>query len=122
MRIGIDIIDIDRVEAAAQRTPRFLNRVFTAGELDYCLAKRNPYPSLAVRFAAKEAFRKIDLDLCGGIRFRDVEVTVREGGRPELILHAAALAKTKQLGIDRWEISLAHSKNQAIAAIIAYGE
>ena len=122
MRIGIDIVDIERMEAAARRTPRFLNRVFTAGELDYCLAKRNPYPSLAVRFAAKEAFRKIDLDLSRGIRFSDVEVAVRQGGRPELVLHSAALARTKELGIDRWEISLAHSKNQAIAAIIAYGE
>jgi holo-[acyl-carrier protein] synthase len=97
-------------------------RVFSAGELDYCLAKRNPYPSLAVRFAVKEAFRKIDLCFCQGIRFQDVEVAVREGGRPELVLHAQALARTKEIGIDRWEMSLAHSRNQAIAAIIAYGE
>jgi holo-[acyl-carrier protein] synthase len=122
LRIGIDIVDIDRVEAAVERTPRFLSRVFTAGELDYCLAKRNPYPSLAVRFAVKEAFRKIDLCFCQGIRFQDVEVAVREGGRPELFLHAQALARTKEIGIDRWEMSLAHSRNQAIAAIIAYGE
>ena len=106
----------------AKRTPHFLNRVFGADELDYCLAKRNPYPSLAARFAAKEAFRKIDVSLCRGIRFSDVKVAIREGGRPELILSASALAKIMDLGITRWEISLAHSRNQAIAAVIAYGE
>lgn len=122
MRIGIDIVDIDRMEVVVKRTPHFLNRVFSTGELDYCLAKRNPYPSLAARFAAKEAFRKIDVGLCQGIRFSDVEVVITEGGRPELILSASALAKLKDLGINRWEISLAHSRNQAVAAIIAYGE
>ncbi len=122
LRIGIDIVDIDRMEVVAKRTPHFLNRVFSAGELDYCLAKRNPYPSLAARFAAKEAFRKIDVSLCRGIRFSDVEVVITEGGRPELILSASALTKMKDLGIDRWEISLAHSRNQAVAAVIAYGE
>jgi len=122
VRIGIDIVDIDRMEAVVKRTPRFLNRVFTAGELDYCLAKPNPYPSLAARFAAKEAFRKIDTSLCRGIRFRDVEVTIMEGGRPELMLSASVLASTQELGINRWEISLAHSRNQAIAAVIAYRE
>jgi len=122
LRIGIDIVDIDRMEMAAKRTPHFLDRVFGADELDYCLSKGNPYPSLAARFAAKEAFRKIDVSLCRGIRFSDVKVAIRDGGRPELILSASALEKLKDLGINRWEISLAHSRNQAIAAVIAYGE
>jgi len=122
LRIGIDIVDIDRMEVVVKRTPHFLNRVFSTGELDYCLAKRNPYPSLAVRFAAKEAFRKIDVSLCQGIRFSDVEVAITDGGRPELVLSASALTKMKDLGINRWEISLAHSRNQAVAAVIAYGE
>ncbi|HWQ77118.1 MAG TPA: holo-ACP synthase [Syntrophomonas sp.] len=122
MRIGIDIVDIDRIAEVVKRTPRLLNRVFSEDELAYCLAKRNPYPSLAARFAAKEAFRKIDLSLCSGIRFHDVQVSIREGGRPELVLSAAALTKTTALGINCWEISLAHSRNQAVAAIIAYGE
>lgn len=122
MRIGIDIVDIDRMEAVVKRTPRFLNRVFTTGELDYCLAKRNPYPSLAVRFAAKEAFRKLDVSLCRGIRFADVEVGVMEGGRPELILSAAVWSRSRELGINRFEISLAHARNQAVAAVIAYRE
>jgi len=110
------------MEAVVSRTPRFLNRVFSTRELDYCLTKRNPYPSLAVRFAAKEAFRKLDISFCRGIRFNDVEVGILDGGRPELILHGGALVRAQELGINRWEISLAHSRNQAIAAIIAYGE
>jgi holo-[acyl-carrier protein] synthase len=122
LRIGVDIVDIDRMKAAANRTPRFLNRVFSARELDYCLGKRNPYPSLAVRFAAKEAFRKLDVSFCRGICFKDVEVGILDGGRPELILHGGALVRAQELDINRWEISLAHSRNQAIAAVIAYGE
>jgi holo-[acyl-carrier protein] synthase len=122
LRIGIDIVDIDRIEAVIIRTPRFLNRVFSKQELDYCLAKRNPYPSLAVRFAAKEAFRKLDEGFCRGIRFNDVEVGILDGGRPELILHAGALVRAQEMGISRWEISLAHSRGQAVAAVIAYGE
>lgn len=122
MRIGIDIVDIDRMEAVVNRTPRFLKRLFSIQERDYCLAKRNPYPSLAVRFAAKEAFRKIDASFCRGIRFNDVEVIIIDGGRPELVLHEGALLRAQELGLSHFEISLAHSRGQAIAAVIAYGE
>ena len=86
MRIGIDIVDISRFQLVVQRTPRVLQRVFTDRERDYCMAKGNPYPSLAARFAAKEAFRKIHPDLSRGIRFQEVEVRVDEWGRPGLVL------------------------------------
>ena len=59
MLIGVDIIEIERVKKAVERTPRFLDRVFTSRELVYCMKKANPYPSLAARFAAKEALRKL---------------------------------------------------------------
>ncbi|HOQ09178.1 MAG TPA: holo-ACP synthase [Syntrophomonadaceae bacterium] len=121
MRIGIDIVDIGRFKTVAQRTPRLLQRVFTENELSYCLAKANPYPSLAARFAAKEAFRKLHPDLRRGIRFHDVEVTVDEQGRPEVALHGAALANCQAAGLQSLRISLSHSKMQAIAAIIAEG-
>ena len=82
MRIGIDIVDIKRFQLVIQRTPRILQRVFTEKERAYCLAKSNPYPSLAARFAAKEAIRKLHPSLSQGIRFHDVEVTVDgQGGR-----------------------------------------
>lgn len=121
MRIGIDIVDIDRFQTVVQRTPRLLQRVFTESELSYCLAKANPYPSLAARFAAKEAVRKLHPDLSRGIRFQDVEVTVDGEGRPGVALHGVALANCQAAGLQSINISLSHSKMQAIAAVIAEG-
>lgn len=119
MRVGIDIVDIDRLQIVAERTPHFLQRVYSQQELDYCFKKHNPYPSLAVRFACKEAFRKLDQGFTKGVRFQDVEVVIAAGGRPELALHGGALQRARALGYDSWDLSLAHSKQQAIAAIIA---
>jgi len=121
MRIGIDIVDIGRFQTVAQRTPRLLQRVFTERELSYCLAKANPYPSLAARFAAKEAVRKLHPALSRGIRFHDVEVTVDAQGRPGIALHGAALANCQAAGLHDIRVSLSHSKMQAIAAVIAEG-
>jgi len=119
LRIGIDIVDIDRLQNVVTRTPHFLERIYSRQELEYCFRKHNPYPSLAVRFACKEAFRKLDKRFTKGVRFQDVEVLVAEGGRPELVLHNGALLRARELGICGWDLSLAHSKQQAIAAVIA---
>lgn len=119
MLVGVDIIDIKRIKNAVERTPRFLCRLFTEQELAYCFQKANPYPSLAVRFAAKEAIRKLHPAFSAGIRFHEVEVFCNQDGRPELILHGLALEKWKQNGIGQISISLSHSKEQAIAAAVA---
>ena len=118
MRIGIDIVDIERLKQVVERTPHFLERVYSQQELDYCFQKHNPYPSLAVRFASKEAFRKLDNSLSRGVRFQDVEV-VTDGGRPVLVLHAGALDRIREIGFKHWDISLSHSREQAIATVIA---
>lgn len=119
MFVGVDIVDIERIKLAAQRTPRFLHRIFTPGEIEYCLRKKDPYPSLAVRFAAKEAFRKLHPAFSKGIAFHDVEVVNTLKGRPQLCLHNKALELQKELGIDDLAISLSHAKYQAIATIVA---
>ncbi len=119
MLIGVDIIDIDRVKAAVERTPRFLQRLFTEQEIKYCMNKANPYPSLAARFAAKEAFRKLDPVLSQGLGFKDVEVVLNYIGKPELALHGLALEKCREAKIGNFSISLSHSRNQALAALIA---
>jgi len=120
--IGIDIIEIERIKQAVLRTPRFLNRLYTVGELDYCRSKSNPYPSLAARFAAKEAVRKLHPSLSRGIGFRDVEVVVEAGGRPRIVLHGAALVRCEEAGIRNIDLSLSHSATHAIAAVIAEEE
>jgi holo-[acyl-carrier protein] synthase len=117
--LGIDIIDIERMAKAAQRTPHLLERVFTSRELQDCLGKKNPYPSLAARFAAKEALRKLDPCFIRGIRFQEVEVVKSPEGRPELVLHGQAREKAREARIEGFSLSLSHSKEQAIAALIA---
>ncbi|NLB88496.1 MAG: holo-ACP synthase, partial [Syntrophomonadaceae bacterium] len=118
MFVGVDIVDIERIKLASQRTPRFLYRVFTPREIEYCLRKKDPYPSLAVRFAAKEAFRKLHPAFSKGIAFHDVEVINTTSGSPQLSLHNKALELKKDLGMDDLAISLSHAKYQAIATIV----
>ncbi len=120
MLIGIDIVDIARLKNIINRTPRFLKRVFTSQELDYCLKKKDPYPSLAARFAAREAVRKLDSAFIKGIRFLDTEVIVDAEGNPQIILHGAARQRAQEVNINNLAISLSHSREQAIAVVIAY--
>lgn len=119
MFIGVDIVDIERIKLAAQRTPRFLHRIFTPREIEYCFSKKDPYPSLAARFAAKEAFRKLHPSFSKGIAFHDVEVINTGSGRPQLCLHNKASELQMDLGLDELAISLSHAKYQAIATIVA---
>ena len=117
--IGIDIVDINRIREAALRTPRFLNRVFTPQELEYCRQRKDPFPSLAVRFAAKEAVRKLHPAFISGVPWQEVEVRVDEMGKPHLSLGPRAADKSCQAGIADLALSLSHSKTQAVAAVIA---
>jgi holo-[acyl-carrier protein] synthase len=117
--IGIDIIDIDRIRKSVERTPRFLHRVFTPQEIDYCMKKTNPYPSLAVRFAAKEAVRKLDPVFSSGIKYHEVEIVIKQDGRPELCLYGKAEEKGRQAGINGLAVSLSHANEQAVAAVVA---
>lgn len=119
MLIGIDIVDIVRIKNVATRTPRFLQRVFTAQELDYCFKKKDPFPSLAARFAAREALRKLDIVFIKGMRFHDTEVAVDKDGKPLLLLNGNALEMAVKAGIKDFAISLSHSQEQAIAVVIA---
>lgn len=119
MLIGVDIIEIERVKKAVERTPRFLDRVFTSREVDYCMKKANPYPSLAARFAAKEALRKLHPAFITGVGFHDLEVLPGEDGRPQVYLHGEAQHRCRVEGIGEISISLSHSRKQAIATAIA---
>lgn len=117
--IGIDMVDIDRIKLVVTRTPRFLTRVFTAAELQYCYSKSNPYPSLAARFAVKEAFRKLHPALVQGVRFHDVEVINAGTGRPELLIHGQALKQCQAKHIGDFSMSITHTRDQAVAVVSA---
>jgi NAD(P)H-hydrate epimerase len=101
--VGVDIVEVDRVRAAIERWgARFLDRVFTRGEIAYCRSRLREAESFAVRFAAKEAFAKA-LKVGKVAIWREVEVVRSEGPRPTVLLHGSAQSL---LGRRRVDLSL----------------
>ena len=115
LHVGIDLLEIDRLERALERTPRLAERLFTDAEREYAAAHGRPGQHLAARFCAKEAVAKA-LDLRSW-NFRDVEV-LGTGGPPELRLHGAAAARAAELGV-HVEVSLPHTGRDAAAGAVA---
>lgn len=120
--IGLDVTEIDRVREAVRRFgDRFLRRVFTDGEIAYCQRHRDPAPSLAARFAAKEAGMKaLGTGRARGVRWRDVEV-VRHGGPPQLVFHGAAARRLTALGGRSSLLTLTHAREIAVAQVMLLG-
>ncbi|MSO44918.1 MAG: holo-[acyl-carrier-protein] synthase [Thermoleophilia bacterium] len=116
--IGIDLIEIDRVEAALARHPRFASRCFTPAERVYCESCRYPPQHFAARFAAKEAVGKA-LGI-GMTRWHEVEVA-RERGAPTAILAGRCRARADEMGVVEVLVSLTHSRGMAAAVAILQG-
>ena len=112
--IGIDMIEIERLEQAIERRPALAERVFSAAELDY--ANRHPRPGrhLAARFAAKEAALKA-LGL-GGLRLHEIEVDGGGDAPPRLLLHGDAAELAAREGLEL-SVSLTHSRELAAAVV-----
>ena len=119
--LGTDLIEIARIERSLQRFGEaFLRRVYTAGEIAYCMAKKNSAESLAARFAAKEAGAKaLGTGISRGVSWREFEVRRNPGQRPELHLSGRAGQIADGLGIRRLSLSLTHSREFAMAVVIA---
>jgi len=118
---GIDLMEIDRLERAVARFgPRFLNRVYTRAEQDYCLRKRNSAESLAARFAAKEAAAKaLGTGIGYGVTWREIEVVREPGGKPAIRFHGRAAQIAAYLGVARTSLSLSHTAALAVASVVA---
>jgi holo-[acyl-carrier protein] synthase len=117
IKTGIDIIEIPRIQAALDRHgERFLKRVFSDQEILEC---RGRAEALAVRFAAKEAASKALGTGIGPISWREVETLHRWSGEPYLVLHGTAEKIAEQLGLASWVVSLSHSRENAIAVVVA---
>lgn len=114
--IGVDLIEIERLERALERRPGLRTRLFRPGELEYAATHRRPGRHLAARFAAKEAALKA-LGI-GGLRLGEVEVTGGGSEPPQLLLHGSVAATAARQGV-RLELSLSHSRELAIAAVTA---
>ncbi len=114
--IGIDIIEITRIERAMSRWgERFLHRIYTEPELRLC---RQKPPSLAIRFAGKEAVMKALGTGIKGISWREIEILAEPSGKPLVHLSGKAQDKADDLGLDTLDISLSHSKEYAVAFVV----
>jgi holo-[acyl-carrier protein] synthase len=112
--IGIDILEVERMEKALERRPRLAQRLFTDSEREYAGAQARPGVHLAARFCAKEAVAKaLALE---GWAFRDVEV-VATGSAPEIRLAGAAAERARELGKEP-RVSLTHTRSTAAAVAI----
>ncbi|MGI5823520.1 MAG: holo-ACP synthase [Dethiobacteria bacterium] len=119
--VGIDLVCIRRIRRVYKRRPtRFLNRIFTEKEIALFKAKANPFPSMAARFAAKEAVAKALGCGIGRVGWRDLEILSVAGGKPVVCLQGAAQALAKKKGIRGIEISLSHDNFYAVAQAVAY--
>ena len=114
---GIDIIEIDRIQnVLSQYGNRFLNKIFTPDEIQYC---RGRSPNLAGRFAAKEATMKALKTGARGVSWKDIEVIRAANGAPSIKLYNRALARSESLGVSSLSISFSHSRDYAVASVIA---
>jgi holo-[acyl-carrier protein] synthase len=116
--VGIDLIEIERVERALERRPRLRERVFTAGEIEASARRRRPARHLAARFAAKEAALKC-LGI-GGLRLHEIEVLGGGDEPPRLRLHGGAAELAEREGIEL-SVSISHSRELATAVVVASG-
>ncbi len=107
MEVGIDIEEIERIKKAHKKWgDRFLKRILTKKEIEYCFRKKNPYPSLCGRFCSKEAIIKV---FDASITFLDIEILNTKSGKPEVFVNGQ---KTDI------SISISHSKRYATAVAI----
>jgi holo-[acyl-carrier protein] synthase len=118
MRIGVDLIEIARVEEALARYPGFRERVFTEAEREYCDSRPSPAQHYAARFAGKEAVGKA---LGCGVRFTWREIEIAGRPKPEVRLSGQTRAWAERVHAGRIDLSMTHSKELA-AAICAVSD
>ena len=116
----MDLVKVSRIDEALGRWgERFQNRVFTPGEVRYCLRKKDPAVSFAARFAAKEAFVKaLGIGIRRGVHWRDVEVQRGPLGKPMLKLNGRAVEMCRQEKIDGLFLSLTHDGEYSGAVVV----
>ena len=113
---GVDLIEISRIdEVIARHGCHYLERIYTAGELEQCGRR---VESLAGRFAAKEAVAKALGTGIGEISWKDIEILGDENNAPILSLHGMAREKADVMGLNVWSVSISHSQSHSVAFVI----
>ena len=115
--IGTDIIEIDRIKDAINNVKTFKRRVFTQEEVNYSEKRKNPFPSYAGKFAAKEAFSKAVGTGFRGFNLVDVEICNDELGKPYFNFYNDLAEIMKDVF---FQLSISHSKEYAVSTVILY--
>ena len=118
--LGVDVVDIDRIEKLLERDDGFVRRVFSEEEISFCERAARPAECFAARWAAREACAKA----LGGIpegNWRDIRVVRSEDGDVGVELDGVAREQAREVGVDRILLSFAHERSQAVACCLALG-
>lgn len=118
--IGVDLVECARIEHSLERFgDRFLNRVFTPGEIEYSKSMKFPARHLAARFAAKESVSKaFGTGIGKAMGWRDIDVQKKPSGEPFLVLTGGAEKLAKERGVTNTLITLSHTDHHAMAMIV----
>jgi holo-[acyl-carrier protein] synthase len=120
--VGIDLVELGEFAQIMEGRPRLLDRVFTDHELAYCRERHEPMQHLAARFAAKEAaFKAIGTGWAHGVTWLDAEVAAQPGAAPALLAHGELARRARELGAQRFHLSLSHSGGYATAIVVLGG-
>ena len=121
--IGTDLIEVARVQQSISRFgDRFVQRIFTPAEIEYCRHRKNAAESFAARFAAKEAAAKaLGTGISRGVTWLEIEVTREPGARPVLVLSGRAARRAEELGVAAISLSLTHTRDTALAVVVMEG-
>ena len=120
--LGVDIVEVERIEQALARGNSMAQRVFTEAELTYCMDRKNRYQHFAGRFAAKEAALKaLGTGWQEGIRWKDVEVVPGELGRPVLNFYGRAREIFEARQARSALVTITHATRYAVAAVVIEG-
>ena len=117
MRVGVDLIEIERIRRALERYPRFRERCFTEAERAYCESRPNPAESYAGRFAGKEAVGKaLGFGVARAFAWRDIEIAGRP--KPSVRLSGRLAVWAEGVGAGAIDLSMSHSRELANAVAV----
>lgn len=121
---GIDIVETVRLASAIERHgDRFLARIFTGGEVQYCGAMKSPGPFYAARFAAKEAIAKaFGTGIGAQLGWLDIDIRRKATGEPFVVLSGTGADTARRLGIATLRLTMSHTDHYAVAHALALGE
>jgi holo-[acyl-carrier protein] synthase len=121
--IGVDVVDVERMKFALERTPRIRQRLFTEDEIAYCEKFRFAERHYAGRWAAKEAVLKaLGTGWRRGIAWRDIEIRNDRNGTPAVHIRGGARDVMERAGIEKMHVTISHCRSFAVAYVVAEGE